>query len=120
MPEIIYDPTLLLSPHVFLLGDAIQIPAFQSPSITSPERLYSFDVFDSLNKQALPLRAELDEDFVFCQALREARGIRIAHELMLSSDSVRYRMKIGGQITGFNYVDLYFSNATTLSKTCRI
>jgi hypothetical protein len=75
--------------------------AFKSPSIDSPERLYSLDVLDGLNEQQLPLREALDEKFVFCQAVREAYGVRIAHELKLSSDSVRYRMKKGGQITGF-------------------
>jgi hypothetical protein len=78
--------------------------AFKSPSIDSPEKLYSLDVLDGLNEQALPLKEELDEDFVFCQAVREAHGVRIARELKLLSDSVRYRMKKGGQITGFAQV----------------
>ncbi|PQE05390.1 C2H2 finger domain-containing protein [Rutstroemia sp. NJR-2017a BBW] len=78
--------------------------AFKSPSINSPEKLYSLDILDGLNEQALPLKEELDEDFVFCQAVREAHSVRIAHELKLSSDSVRYRMKKGGEITGFAQV----------------
>jgi hypothetical protein len=104
IPEIIYDPTLVLSPHVFLLGMLFKIRAFQSPSIDSPERLYSLNVLDGLNEQGLPLREELDEDFVFCQAVREAYGVRIAHEVQLTSASVRYRMKKGGEITGFAQV----------------
>lgn len=104
IPEIIYDPTLVLSPHVFLLGMLFKIRAFQSPSIDSPERLYSLNVLDGLNEQGLPLKEELDEDFVFCQAVREAYGVRIAHEVQLTSASVRYRMKKGGEITGFAQV----------------
>jgi hypothetical protein len=91
----------VLSPHVFLLGMLFKARAFKSPSIDSPERVYSLDVLDGLNEQQLPLREALDEEFVFCQAVRGADGVRIAHELQLSSDSVRYRMKKGGQITGF-------------------
>ena len=91
----------MLSPHVFLLGMLFKARAFKSRSIDSPERLYSLDVLDGLNEQQLPLREELGEDFVFCQAVCEAHGVRIAHELKLSSDSVRYRMKKGGLITGF-------------------
>jgi hypothetical protein len=104
IPEIIYDPTLVLSPHVFLLGMLFKARAFKSPSIDSPERLYSLGVLDGLNEQPLPLKEELDDDFVFCQAVREANGVRIAHEVQLTSASVRYRMKKGGQITGFAQV----------------
>jgi Protein of unknown function (DUF3435) len=78
--------------------------AFKSPSIDSPEKLYSLDVLDGLNEQALPLKEELDDDFVFCQAVLEAHGVRTAHDVQLTSDSVRYRMKKGGQITGFAQV----------------
>ena len=91
----------MLSPYVFLLGMLFKARAFKSPSIESQERVYSLDVLDGLNEQRLPLREALDEAFIFCQAVCEADGVRIAHELQLSSDSVRCRMKKGGQITGF-------------------
>ncbi|CAG8976664.1 hypothetical protein HYALB_00002180, partial [Hymenoscyphus albidus] len=101
IPEIIFDPTLVPSPHVFLLGMLFKIQAFKSPSIISPEKLYSLEVLDGTNEQPLPLKEELDDNFIFCQAVREAHGVRIAHKVQVTSDSVRYRMKIGGQITGF-------------------
>ena len=104
IPEIIYDPTLVLSPHVFLLGMLFKAQAFKSPSIDSPERLYNLDVLDGLNEQALPLKEELNDGFIFCQAVREAHSVRITHEVQLTSASVRYRMKKGGQITGFAQV----------------
>jgi hypothetical protein len=104
IPEIIYDPTLVLSPHVFLLGMLFKARAFKSPSIDCPERLYSLKVLKGLNEQPLPLRDEMNDEFIFCQAVREAQGVRIARELQLSSGWVRYRMKIGGEITGFGQV----------------
>ena len=73
-----------------------KVQAFKSPSIYSPEKLYSLNVLQGLNEQELPLRDEILDDFVFCQAVREAEGVRIAHDLQLSSASVWYRMKIGG------------------------
>jgi hypothetical protein len=39
IPEIIYDPTLVLSPHTFLLGMLFKVQAFKSTSIVSPEKL---------------------------------------------------------------------------------
>jgi hypothetical protein len=56
---------LVFSLHVFLLGMLFKILAFKSPSIDSPERLYSLDVLDGLNKQQLLLKEALDEKFVF-------------------------------------------------------
>ena len=54
-----------------------------------------------MNEQQLPLKHELSNDFVFCQAVETAGGFFLAPQLQLSSNSVRYRMKIGGHITGF-------------------
>jgi len=78
--------------------------AFKSPSIDCPERLYSLRVLKGLNEQPLPLRDEMNDEFIFCETVREAQGVRIARELQLSSGSVRYRMKVGGEITGFGQV----------------
>jgi hypothetical protein len=45
IPEIIYDPTLVLSPHVFLFGTLLTAQVFKSLSIDSLERLYEGDGF---------------------------------------------------------------------------
>jgi Protein of unknown function (DUF3435) len=94
----------VLSPHTFLLGMLFKVQAFKSPSIVSPEKLYSLNVLDRMNEQQLPLRDELSDDFIFCKVIETACGTRPAQQLQLSSNSVRYRMKIGGQITGFAQV----------------
>lgn len=81
-----------------------KIQAFKSPSIVSPEKLYSLNVLNGMNEQQLPLKDELSDHFVFCQTLETASGVALAPQLQLSFDSVLYRMKIGGQITGFAQV----------------
>jgi Protein of unknown function (DUF3435) len=81
-----------------------KVQAFKSPGIVSPEKLYSMSVLKGLNQQELPLKDELSDDFIFCQAVDTACGVRLVRQLQLSSDSIRYRMKIGGQITGFAQV----------------
>lgn len=91
----------MLSPHVFVLGMLFKIHS-KSPSVDSPEKLYSLNILEGLNEQVLPLREVIDDDFVFCQAVREVYGVRIAHELQLISAG--YRMKKGDQITGFAQV----------------
>ncbi|KGM91454.1 uncharacterized protein PADG_12475 [Paracoccidioides brasiliensis Pb18] len=65
LPEIIYDLTLVLSPHAFLLGMLFHIQAFKSSSIKTAEQLYSLGILDRLNQQELPLRDDLLDKFVF-------------------------------------------------------
>ena len=67
-----------------------KVQAFQSPGITSPEKLYSLNVLDGLNEQQLPLKDELSDDFILCQVQETACGVALAGHLQLSSDAVRY------------------------------
>ena len=53
--EIIYDPTLMLSPYVFLLSILFKAYVFKSLSIDCLEKLYSLKVLKGLNKQLLLL-----------------------------------------------------------------
>lgn len=78
-----------------------KVQAFKDPSIDSPEKLYSLKVLSGLGEQKLPLKEELDEEFIFCQAVREADCVRIARDSQATTDWMRYRMKKGGDITGF-------------------
>lgn len=95
--------------HVFLLGMLFRIGAFKNistvgPVLNCPENLYSLGVLNGLGQQELKLKEEILDQFVFCQAIREAHGFRIALDQQLSSATVRYRMKRGGEITGFEQV----------------
>lgn len=66
-----------------------------------PEKLYRLRVLDGLGEQELKLKDEILDQNVFCQAVREADGLRIALEKGLTGSWLRYRMKRGGEITGF-------------------
>ncbi|CAG7979818.1 unnamed protein product, partial [Penicillium salamii] len=106
IPEIIFDPTLVLSPHVFLLGMLFRIGAFKSlskdgPVMDCPEKLYRLRVLHGLGEQELKLKDEILDQNVFCHALREPGGYRIAPEEKLTKGWLNYRMKRGGEITGF-------------------
>jgi Protein of unknown function (DUF3435) len=99
-----------------------KVQAFKSPSLVSPKKLYLLNVLDGMIEQQLPLKDKLSDDFVFCQTVETACGVALAKCLQLSSNSVRYRMKIGGQITGFAQVtkpyDLRDRAAKALNKSC--
>jgi hypothetical protein len=72
--------------------------------VDCPENLYNLGVLDGLGQQELRLKDEILDYFVFCQAVREADGIRIALGEQLTEGALRYRMKRGGEITGFEQV----------------
>jgi hypothetical protein len=60
--------------------------AFKDLSINSPEKPYSLNVLDRLGEQRLLLKEELNEEFVFCQAVREADCICIARDQQATTD----------------------------------
>ncbi|KAE8399029.1 hypothetical protein BDV37DRAFT_290564 [Aspergillus pseudonomiae] len=100
---------LVLSPHVFLLGMLFRIKAFKSfstdgPVVDCPENLYTVGILGGLGQQELKLKDEILDQFVFCQVVREADGFRIALEKQLTGGFLRYRMRRGGEITGFEQV----------------
>ncbi|CDM32842.1 Protein of unknown function DUF3435 [Penicillium roqueforti FM164] len=80
IPEIIFDPTLVLSPYVFLLGILFRIGAFKSlskdgPVMDCPEKLYRLRVLYRLGEQELKLKDKILSQNVFYQVLREPSGI---------------------------------------------
>jgi hypothetical protein len=60
--------------------------AFKSPNITSLKKFYSLKVLNGLNEQRLPLKEELDDEFIFWQGVRESASVHIAHELQATTD----------------------------------
>ncbi len=82
----------------------INVQEFKSPSIVSFEKIYSLNVLNEMNEQQLPLIDELSNNIIFSQAVETAGNFFPAPQLQLSSNSVSYRIKMGGQITGFAQV----------------
>ncbi|KAI1934754.1 hypothetical protein LOZ66_005609 [Ophidiomyces ophidiicola] len=109
IPDIIFDPTLVLSPHVCLLSMLFHIKAFKSISTTGPvldsaEKLYSVGVVDGKGQQPLLLKDELLDKFVFCQTEPTPTGFKICLEKRMTTSVVRSRMRRAGEITGFEQV----------------
>jgi hypothetical protein len=79
IPEIIYDPTLVLSLHVVLLVILFRVKAFKNLStdgrvVDCPENLYDLRILKGLGQQELKLKDEIQDQFVFCQVVREVDG----------------------------------------------
>lgn len=75
VPEIIYDPSLFLSPHVFLLAILFGIRAFNSESLNNDSHLLStFNCHPGSNQLRLTLRDDIGEDFLFRQCVKGVLG----------------------------------------------
>jgi hypothetical protein len=106
-----------------------RIQAFKNISkdglvLNCPENLYNLGVLDGLGEQPLKLKDEILDHFVFCQGMRESDGLRIALEERLTEGALRYRMKRGGEITGFEQVTkpygLRYGAAKAFNDSCEL
>lgn len=104
IPEIVYDPSLIFSPHVILLGMIFDDQAFLAPNLTSPEGLSELDIVPGRNQLELPLKPEKDNVPVFRRAIRTLQGWAISRNEALSYAFLNSNMKKIGQITGFKQV----------------
>ncbi|EER38348.1 conserved hypothetical protein [Histoplasma capsulatum H143] len=68
--------------------------------LPTPSTLYDLGVLNSLNQRKVPLRNNLDDRFVFCQAVREGDAVHLVHELKPSSSSVSYEKQEETSRTG--------------------
>jgi hypothetical protein len=71
------------------------------PVVNNPGNLYRLRVPRGLHQLKLTLKDEILDKFLFCQSSRQADRVKIALDKPLSSSTVRYRMRRGGEITGF-------------------
>lgn len=101
IPEIVYNLSLIYSPHVLLLGLIFDDQAFAAPSLTSAKKLSRLDIEPSLNQLPLLLRSDLDDVPTFREAIRTLKGWEISLDKPLEYATVRYSIKKVGELTRF-------------------
>jgi hypothetical protein len=104
IPEIIYDPSLILSPHVFLLGLIFADQAFAASRLISPEQLSRLTIPLGRNELPLPLRSTMDNIPVFRKAIKTLHGWEISPDQPLPYSTIAPWMKKLGAITGFRQI----------------
>ncbi|CAG7940526.1 unnamed protein product [Penicillium salamii] len=67
LPEIIDDPSLVFSPHVFIFGLLFWLQAFEYPALSSMERLRSLFFQGGRQQMPLPLKPEVEDHYIFCK-----------------------------------------------------
>ena len=98
LPEIIFDPSLVLSPHVFLLGLLFADRAFKRVEgeevLISAEQLPRLHIRDGCNELLLLLDPALDDVPVFRQTERTLQGIGISADKCLLTQHFFPRLKV--------------------------
>ncbi len=100
VPEVMWDPCLLLSPHVFLLGLLFANNAFQASGLTSPEQLRVLDIHPEEQELPLPLKESLSETFVFRKAIATLAGYIMSEERIPYGTMAGWIKRIG-ELAGF-------------------
>ncbi|XTI92061.1 C2H2 finger domain protein [Cenococcum geophilum] len=76
IPKIIFNPSLIFSPYVFLLGLLFANKAFTAPNLTSVKQLSKLYIKPRRNKLPLPLCLDLDNIPVFQRLIKTPYGYK--------------------------------------------
>ncbi|KAE8413590.1 hypothetical protein BDV36DRAFT_286879 [Aspergillus pseudocaelatus] len=104
LPEIIYNPSLMLSPHTFLLGILFHDDTFRAPGIKSMEDLRRLCVEDGRQQMEVPLKWDKAKYYVFCKVKCVRDKIQIYRDQPISQSTLSRQLKIFGEIAGFNTI----------------
>ncbi|BDD63414.1 hypothetical protein MAP00_008306 [Monascus purpureus] len=103
LPEIIYGPSLMLSPHTFLLGILFHDDAFRAPGIKSMEDLRRLWVEDGRQQMEVPLKRDKAKHYVFCKVKCVRGKIQIHRDQPISQSTLSRQLKVFGEIAGFKW-----------------
>ncbi|KAJ5066003.1 C2H2 finger domain protein [Bipolaris maydis] len=109
LPEIMFDQTLLFSPHVFLLGLLFRDRAFAAYNLTSPEELSRLKIPPGRNELPLRLNRTLDNVPVFRKAVQTLNGWDVSPTEPLPYSTLLPWIRTLGEITGFAQVTRPYS-----------
>jgi hypothetical protein len=104
IPEIIYDPSLVLSPHVFLLGLILADNAFLAPNLTSAERLSELDIRPGTNQLPIPLKPSIGNIPIFRKSITTPYGTEISPDQPLPYTTLRPLLKMLGILFGLLHI----------------
>lgn len=101
LPEVLFDDSLVLSPHIFLEGILFKHHAFEAPSLTCPEAVSRLDIHPGEWELPLPLKSELNDICIFRRAVKMLIGYEMSPDKPISYSMMREWIKRVGELTGF-------------------
>ncbi|KAI1421246.1 C2H2 finger domain protein [Xylaria sp. FL1777] len=109
IPEIIFDPSLFLSPHIFLLGILFRHRAFSADIFNDkPETLQKLNIFEGEHELPLPLKPEIRDKLVFRRADQNMNGYTLSDEPITRGMMTKWVNRIG-ELLGFEHTTICYS-----------
>ena len=99
--EIIFDPFLILSPHVALLDLILADEAFLAPNLMSAEKFSELDIRPGRQQLPLHLKLSMANIPVFRKSIKTLYGGKISPDQQLPYSTLLPWMKKLGVLTGF-------------------
>lgn len=101
LPEIIFDPSLILSPHVFLQGIIFADEAWAAPNLKSAAQLSTLDIRPGLQQLELLFKPSMLDVYIFRMSVKTGYGYEISPDKRLTYATLLALMKTIGLILGF-------------------
>jgi hypothetical protein len=99
--EVIFDPSLVLSPRVTLLGLILADNAFLAPNLTSAKKIGQLDIQPGYEQLPLHLKPEMPNILIFRKSIRTLCGWKISRDQQLPYSTFLPWMKKLGVFTAF-------------------
>jgi hypothetical protein len=96
-----FDDSLMLSPHVFLEGVLFRHRAFEAPSLTCPDAVGRLDIHPGEWELRLPLKASMDDIYVFRRAVKTLVGYEISANEPINPAMIAGWIRRVGELAGF-------------------
>ncbi|KAK1974365.1 hypothetical protein LZ30DRAFT_812371 [Colletotrichum cereale] len=109
IPKTMFNPSLLLSPHVFLLGILFCHQAFRTPSLTSPDQLKKLDIYPGKLKLPLPLQEDLNDTYIFRHAVSTGTAYMLSPNKPISKAIIRAWFKRIRKLLRLEYSTILYS-----------
>ncbi|KAH8787515.1 C2H2 finger domain protein [Hyaloscypha sp. PMI_1271] len=100
LPEIIFDPSLILSPHVFLLGLIFADRAFAAPNLRFATQLSGLDIRPGCQQLELLFKPSMLDVPIFRKSVKTGYGYEISPYEPLTYPTLLSLMKVIGLILG--------------------
>ncbi|EDN03935.1 predicted protein [Histoplasma mississippiense (nom. inval.)] len=108
LPEIIFDVSLLFSPHIFLFGFLFHAEAFENSSLQTMEDVQKLVPAGGCQEMPLPLKWEMDNWYIFCKVDVQDGQVRILCDTPMSASTLDSQLKSVSEIHGF--LNTFFSH----------
>ncbi|KAK3318207.1 C2H2 finger domain protein [Apodospora peruviana] len=101
LPEVMFDDSLMLSPHVFLEGILFRHLAFDAPSLTCPDAVSKLGIHPGEWELCLPLKASVDDVYIFRRAVKTLIGYEMSPTDPNSPATIAGWVRRVGELTVF-------------------